>query len=93
MSIKQSISYSRLRQRFDKDASYLIPLLNTGLQGLVGETSPVRHPAKRRRLRTVMQEKIGIAGRMLQRGRCVVLRFGHHCPGYWAYRQLEILLS
>ena len=40
-----------------------------GLEGLMGEASPVRHPAKRRRLRMVMQEIIGIAGRMLERGR------------------------
>jgi hypothetical protein len=39
-----------------------------------------------------MQEIIGIAGRMLERGRRLVLRFGRHCPSYQAYRQLHLLL-
>ena len=64
-----------------------------GLHGLMGETSPVRHRARRRRLRTVMQEIIDIAGRMLERGRRLVLRFGRHCPSYRAYGHLDMLLS
>ena len=38
-----------------------------GLTGLVGKLSPVRHPAKRRRLRTVMQELIYLAAHVVER--------------------------
>jgi hypothetical protein len=64
-----------------------------GIKALLGKDSPVRHPAKRRRLRTVMQEIIGVAGRMMERGRRLVLRFGNHCPGFNAYGQLHRLLN
>ncbi|GAA3925162.1 hypothetical protein GCM10022277_21410 [Litoribacillus peritrichatus] len=64
-----------------------------GLQSLMGKDSPVRHPAKRRRLRTVMQEVIGVASRMIESGRQLVLRFGQHSPGFNAHRQLSQLLS
>ena len=36
-----------------------------GQMGLPGEFSQIRHPAKRRRIRTVMQELICLAGRLL----------------------------
>jgi hypothetical protein len=64
-----------------------------GITALLGKTSPVRHPAKRRRLRTVMQEIIGVAGRMMEKGRRLVLRFGKHCPSIKAYRQLHLILT
>lgn len=64
-----------------------------GLQSLMGKDSPVRHPAKRRRLRTVMQEVIGVASRMIESGRQLVLRFGQHSPGFNAHRRLSQLLS
>lgn len=63
-----------------------------GITALLGKDSPVRHPAKRRRLRTVMQEIIGVAGRMMARGRRLVLRFGKHSPGFKAYGHLQRLL-
>ena len=56
-----------------------------GLIGLLGEISPVRHPAKRRRLRTVMQELICLAARVVESGRRLVLRFSKHCPGFAAF--------
>lgn len=59
-----------------------------GLQGLLGDKAPIRHPAKRRRLRTVMQEIIGVACRMLNSGRRLILRFGAHCPAYDAYQEV-----
>ncbi len=34
-----------------------------GLTGLMGDNSPVRHPAKRRRAKTVMQEFMYLGGR------------------------------
>jgi len=56
-----------------------------GQLGLLGEYSPVRHPAKRRRLRTVIQELIYMAGRLVRSGHRLLLRFGRHCPGYPAF--------
>jgi len=40
-----------------------------GLRGLLGADAPVRHAAKHRRLRTVMQELMYMAGRMMVSGR------------------------
>lgn len=59
-----------------------------GLRGLLGEHSPVRHPAKRRRLRTVIQELMCVAARMLHSARQATLRFGRHCPGRQAFEQV-----
>jgi hypothetical protein len=63
-----------------------------GLIGLTGTISPVRHPAKRRRLKTVIQELMVRAARLIATGRCLKLRFSRHCTGYRAfdsvYRQL-----
>ena len=56
-----------------------------GQLGLLGEYSPVRHPAKRRRLRTVIQELMYMAGRLVRTGHRLLLRFGKHCPSYDAF--------
>ena len=56
-----------------------------GLIGLVGHISPVRHPAKRRRIKTVMQELIYLAARIITTGRRMKLRFSKQCPGYPAF--------
>jgi len=55
---------------------------------LTGPDAPVRHPAKRRRLRTVMQELMIMACRLVHSGRHWVLRFSRHCPGFAVYRDL-----
>ena len=39
-----------------------------GQSGLIGPLSPVRHPAKRRRIRTVMQEMMYLAARIITYG-------------------------
>lgn len=56
-----------------------------GQLGLLGEQSPVRHPAKRRRLKTVIQELIYLAARLIRSGRRLRLRFSRHCPAYEAF--------
>jgi hypothetical protein len=56
-----------------------------GLKGLTGKLSPVRHPAKRRRIRTVMQELMYLAGRVLETGRQLKLRFSRHCPAIHSF--------
>ena len=47
-----------------------------GQRGLLGADAPVRHSAKRRRIKTVMQELIYRAGRLIQTGRRIILGLG-----------------
>jgi Transposase DDE domain group 1 len=47
-----------------------------GQRGLLGPDAPVRHGAKRRRIKTVMQELIYRAGRLIQTGRRLILGLG-----------------
>jgi hypothetical protein len=56
-----------------------------GQLGLLGEHTPVRHPAKRRRIRTVIQELIYLAARLISSGRRLKLRFSRHCPAFQAF--------
>ena len=53
-----------------------------GQTGLLGDDAPVRHAAKRRRLRTVMQELIYVAARVIESGRRLGLQFARHCPAF-----------
>lgn len=59
-----------------------------GQLGLLGEKSPLRHPAKRRRLKTVIQELIYLAARLIRKGNRLHLRFSCHCPAYQAFAGL-----
>ena len=63
-----------------------------GQMGLLGQFAPIRHPVKRRRIRTVIQELIYLAARLISTGRRFILRFSLHCPVFAAfqgvYRQL-----
>ena len=56
-----------------------------GQLGLLGKQSPVRHPAKRRRIKTVIQELMYLAARLIRSGNRLRLRFGCHCPAYHAF--------
>ena len=47
-----------------------------GQRGLLGPDAPVRHSAKRRRIKTVMQELIYRAGRLIGHGRQLILGLG-----------------
>jgi len=51
-----------------------------GQTGLLGPDTPPRAPAKRRRLRTVMQELMYVAARLISTGRRLKLAFGYACP-------------
>jgi hypothetical protein len=57
-----------------------------GLISLTGDISPVRHPAKRRRLKTVIQELMYLAARLIASGHRLKLRFSRHCPGFRAFQ-------
>jgi len=64
-----------------------------GQLGLLGEYAPVRHPAKRRRLKTVIQELIYLAARLVSTGRRLILRFSRHCPGFESFSRVHARLS
>lgn len=64
-----------------------------GQLGLLGDYSPVRHPAKRRRLKTVIQELMYLAARLVSSARRLQLRFSRHCPGFKAFALLYSRLS
>ena len=64
-----------------------------GLEGLVGKDSPVRHPAKRRRLRTVMQELMYLAARVVESGRSLALKFSRACPAFSSFEAVYAKLA
>jgi hypothetical protein len=47
-----------------------------GQLGLTGEIAPIRHPAKRRRLKTVLQEIMAWAAQFITHARRLILDFG-----------------
>ncbi len=53
-----------------------------GQNTLIGPDAPIRKALHRRRLRTVMQEMIYRAARLVRHGRRYLLRFGHGDPRY-----------
>ena len=57
-----------------------------GQVGLLGQHTSLRHPAKRRRIKTVIQELIYLAARLINTGRRLTLRFSRHCSVFAAFR-------
>ena len=53
--------------------------------GQIEGASPVRHPAKRRRIKAVIQELMYLAARLIKIGRRLKLLFGRHCPAFEAF--------
>lgn len=64
-----------------------------GQIGLLGDRSPVRHSAKRRRIRTVIQELIYRAARLIETGRKSKLRFSCHCKAFDAFQRVYARLA
>ncbi|NDZ13443.1 IS1380 family transposase [Variovorax sp. WS11] len=66
-----------------------------GQAGLLGSDAPVRHAAKRRRIKTVMQELIYRAGRLIEHGRRIILGLGANDRAAKAFQRLhgELLTS
>ena len=60
-----------------------------GQRGLLGPDAPVRHAAKRRRIKTVMQELIYRAGRLIESGRRLVLGLGANDRAARAFARLN----
>jgi hypothetical protein len=63
-----------------------------GQNGLTGSRSPKRHKAKRRRIKTVMQDMMNIAARVIKTARRIKLSFGKGCCSFdafsWVYQRL-----
>jgi hypothetical protein len=59
-----------------------------GQSGLLGPDAPPRHPIKRRRLRTVMQELMYVAARLIATGRRLKLAFGYGCSIVPVFRRI-----
>jgi len=64
-----------------------------GQNGLVGPHAPRRHKAKRRRLRTVMQELMVLAARFVRTGRRLCLTFSRHCSAFGAFHHVYAKLA
>jgi predicted metal-dependent hydrolase len=59
-----------------------------GLAGLMEEDSPVRHTAKRRRIRTVLQEMIYVGAQLYEKSRFLILRFGKSTPAFSPFQRV-----
>ena len=64
-----------------------------GQNGLLGADAPPRHRGKRRRLRTVMQELMYLAARLVSSGRRLRLSFGRGCLVVPIFRRLYAQLA
>lgn len=53
-----------------------------GQVGLTGEIAPIRHPAKRRRIKTVLQEIMYRAAKFVAHARRLVLDFGRNVAAH-----------
>jgi len=75
-------------------ASFVYNILRwIGQLGLTGKDSPIRRPAKRRRLKTVIQEIIYLAARLIRSGHRLKLRFGRICPAFGAFDRVYERIS
>ena len=64
-----------------------------GQRGLLGPDAPVRHSAKRRRIKTVMQELIYRAGRLIDSGRKLILGLGANDRAARVFMQMHLELA
>lgn len=64
-----------------------------GQNGLLGADAPPRHRAKRRRLRTVMQELMYLAARLIRTGRRLKLALAYGCPVVSIFQRLYARLA
>lgn len=64
-----------------------------GQAGLHGPDAPIRHKAKRRRIKTVMQELIYRAGRVIEHGRRLILGLGANDRAAPAFARVHDLFA
>lgn len=88
--IKSDLDLERLPSgKFDTNDA-IVPLASfaynclrlLGQLGLTGEIAPIRHPAKRRRLKTVLQEIMYRAAKFVAHARKLILDFGRGFAGH-----------
>jgi len=68
-------------------------LKHIGICGLLDDDSPVRHKSKRRRVKTVIQELIYVAARLIKKSRQIWLRFSKDCASYAAFQKVYTMLG
>ncbi|MCE5393262.1 MAG: IS1380 family transposase, partial [Acidithiobacillus sp.] len=59
-----------------------------GQNTLLGPDAPPRHPARRRRVKTVIQEVILQAARVVHHARQWILSFPENTPGFFAFERI-----
>ena len=64
-----------------------------GQESLQGDDIPIRKRVTRRRLRSVMQDMIYLACRVVRHARRLVLSFGRHCPWFDTWRRVYLQLG
>ncbi|MFQ5574247.1 MAG: IS1380 family transposase [Terriglobia bacterium] len=64
-----------------------------GQKGLLGPNSPKRNKAKRRRIKTVMQELMYVAARIVKTSRSIKLSFGRGCRSLHAFSAIYKALA
>jgi Transposase DDE domain group 1 len=64
-----------------------------GQNGLTGPDAPLRHKAKRRRIKTVMQELIYLAAKFTKTGRRFRIIFGKYCRVWTIFDRLYYQLA
>jgi len=64
-----------------------------GQESLQGDDVPIRKRVTRRRLRSVMQDMIYLACRVVRHSRRVALSFGRHCPWFDTWRRVYLQLG
>ena len=63
-----------------------------GISALLGKEAPIRHKAKRRRLRTVIQEIMYLAARLISTGRRLKLKFSRCCQAFIVFNRTYSVL-
>lgn len=61
-----------------------------GQETLKGDDTPVKKKVFRRRVKTVIQNLITLASKMVQHARQVYLKFGKNCPWFPTFKRLYI---
>lgn len=64
-----------------------------GQESLQGDDIPIRKRVTRRRLRSVMQDMIYLASRVVRHARRWALSFGRHCPWFETWRRVYLQLG
>ena len=64
-----------------------------GQEGLTGGQGPIKHKARRRRIRTVIQHLMYFAARLIKTGRRLKIAFGKHAPCKSIYEMLYYKLA